>query len=270
MRRLGVAEVEAAALELVGARLQRDVGDGAAGAAELGVVVARRDADGLERLGRRNQHGQQAGAVVVVDAFDLHVVGEARLAVDVRRQRVLRVEELRVRPERPRGAGHRGDHALEVAAEAERHRRDLLALDDAAGVGAIRLQRRRVGADRQHFGDGAGFEREVDADGRVDVDADVLAHDLLEAGQLGFDAIDAVLQVRERVEPVLVGDGRRADAGALVGGGDGGTGHGAAARVGDAAEQRAAHGLGVAGDARASTASAQAAAAHTARRAERT
>ena len=104
--------------------------------------------------------------------------------------------------ERPRGAGHGGHHALEVAAEAERHRGDLLALDDAAGVGAIRLQRRRVGGDGQHFGDGAGFEREIDADGRVDVDADVLADDLLEPGELGFDAVDAVLQVREGVEAV--------------------------------------------------------------------
>ena len=185
--------------------------------------------------------------MVVVDALDLDVVGQARLAVHVRRERVLRVEELRVRLERARGAGNGRHHALKVTAEAKWHRGNLLALDDAAGVGAIRLQGRRVGAHRQRFGDGPGLERQIDADGGVDVDADVLAHDLLEPGQLGLDAIDRVLEVREGEGAGLVGDRRRADVRALVGHRDGGTGHRAAAAVGDVAEQRPADGLGVHG-----------------------
>ena len=83
---------------VVGARLQRDVGDRAAGAAELRVVGAGADVHRLDRLGRRNQRRQQSGAVVVVDAFDLDVVREPRLAVDVGREAVLRVEEVGVRP----------------------------------------------------------------------------------------------------------------------------------------------------------------------------
>ncbi len=244
-RRFGVAEVEPAALQLVGAGLQRHRGDGAAGAAELGVVVAGRDRDGFERLGGRHHHREQARAVDVVDAFDLHVVGQARLAVDVARQRILRVEEFRVRPERTASAGHRGDHALEVAAEAERHRGDLRAFDDAAGVGAVGLQRRRLGGDRDDFADLAGLQCEINTDGGVHVDADVLADDLLEAGEFGLDAIDGVLDVREVVDAALVGDGREGNVGALVGDVDGGAGYRPAAGIDDRSEQRPSSGLGV-------------------------
>ena len=53
--------------------------------------------------------------------FDLDVVRQPRLAVDVAREAVLRVEEIGVRPLQPQRAGHRDQHALEVAVEAERH-----------------------------------------------------------------------------------------------------------------------------------------------------
>ena len=76
-------EPERAAAQVVGARLERDVGDRAAGAPELGVVVGRAHRHRLERLGRRDQHRQQARAVVVVEALDLHVVGQTALAVDL-------------------------------------------------------------------------------------------------------------------------------------------------------------------------------------------
>ena len=84
VRLLVVAEHEHAALQRVGARLERDVGDRAAGAAELRVVGAGADVDRLDRFRRRNQRRQQPGAVVVVDPFDLDVVRQARLPVDVR------------------------------------------------------------------------------------------------------------------------------------------------------------------------------------------
>ena len=88
---------------------------------------------------------------------------------------------------------------------------------------------------------------EIDADGRVHVDADVLADDLLEAGEFGFDAIDAVLDVREVVDAALVGDGRGGNVGALFGDGDRGAGHRPAAGVGDRSEQRPSSGLGIDG-----------------------
>ena len=207
--RLGVAEHEQAAFERIGARLQRDVRDGAAGAAKLRVVVAGADADGFDRLGRRHEHGEQARLVIVVNALELHVVGEPRLPVHVGRQAVLRVEELRVGAERPRRAGHRDQHALEVAIESERHRLDQHAFDDASRVGTIRLQQRRLGRDRNRFLDHADFQLQIDAHRGVDVDFDALAHRLLEPAQFGFNPVDAVPE-REGVETGLVGHGRGA------------------------------------------------------------
>ena len=58
-----------------------------------------------------------------------------------------------------------GQHALEVAAEAERHRRDLLAFDDPSRVGAVGLERRDLGGDRDRLGDLARLQRQIDAHG---------------------------------------------------------------------------------------------------------
>jgi hypothetical protein len=51
---------------------------------------------GLDSFDRRNVDLQQAGALVVVGAFDHGVIDLARLAVDFGLQRACRVEELRV------------------------------------------------------------------------------------------------------------------------------------------------------------------------------
>ena len=55
----------------------------------------------------------------------------------------------------------------------------------------------------------AGLERQIDAHGRVDVHLHVVAHDFLEPAELGFHAINAVAQIRERVEAALVRRRRR-------------------------------------------------------------
>jgi hypothetical protein len=81
--RVRVAEGERAALEVVRAGLDGDVHDRAARSAELRVIVARRDADSLQGVRRRNDHLQQAGAVVVVDPLDHRVVRLSRLTVDL-------------------------------------------------------------------------------------------------------------------------------------------------------------------------------------------
>jgi hypothetical protein len=85
----GVAVEESAALEIVGARLERHVGDRAAGSPELGVVVARRNADGFECVRRGDDDRHQARLVVVVEPFDQRVVRHARLTVDLGAERVL-------------------------------------------------------------------------------------------------------------------------------------------------------------------------------------
>jgi len=59
--------------------------------------------------------------VVIVHAFDLYVVGETRLAVDVAGQAVLGVEKLGVGSGGPRRTRYRNEHALEVAVESKRN-----------------------------------------------------------------------------------------------------------------------------------------------------
>ena len=112
---LVVVELVRSAVDVVGAGLQDDVCDGAAGAAELGLIVAGADVDVLQRLDGRDQDGEQAGAVVVVHALELHVVSQAADAVHLGGQRALRVEELGVRGERAGGAGHEVEQRLEAA-----------------------------------------------------------------------------------------------------------------------------------------------------------
>ena len=213
VRLLVVAEGERASLDIVRAGPQRHVRDRAAGAAELRVVHARRDVHRLDRFRRRNERRQQTGAVVVVDPFDLHVVGEPRLPVDVRREAVLRVEEFRVRPERPRRARYGDEHPLEVAVESERHFLQVDALDDAPRVGAVGLQQWTGADDGDRFFERADVHPAVDAHRGVDRHLDALAHEALEARELGRDAVGAVLQIREGVVPGLVRRRRVRDVG---------------------------------------------------------
>ena len=181
--------------------------------------------------------------MVVVQAFDERGARHARLAVDFEPQRVLRVEELRVLAVRPGHAGDRHHERLEVPVERQWQFRDHLRFDDPAGVGAVRLQQRRFRRHGDRFRHLADFEGQVDTHRRVDVHPDVLAHDLLEALEFGRDVVGAVLQAREDVVAKLVGHRGAADVRLHLGGGNGGAGNSAAARVGDVPQQRAGHGL---------------------------
>src|SRR6266511_5621253 len=181
--------------------------------------------------------------MIVVNAFDLDVVRQTRLAGDVRRERILRVEEFRVRPERARGAWNGRHHALEVAAEAERHRGDLLALDEASGVGTVGLERGRLRGDIDRLRQFARLQRQVDADRRIDVHLHAVTDRLPEAGQLRLDAVDAILQIWKGVHAALVCDGGGAGIGLRFSNRDGGAWDRRARAIDDVAEQRAANGL---------------------------
>jgi hypothetical protein len=74
--------------------LQRDVGDGAYGAAKLRLVVIRRDINTLDGFRWRNQNLQQSSAFVVVNTLNLLEIADARHTVSLRLQRILRIEEL--------------------------------------------------------------------------------------------------------------------------------------------------------------------------------
>jgi len=168
-RAVSVPEEEGRSFELVGPRLEGHVGDGSPRAAELGVIVARAHAHRLDRVGRRDDHGEESGAVVIVDPVQHHVVGQAGLAVHVGGKAVLGVEELGVGTEGPRGSRHRHQKALEVAVEGERHLGDLLALDEPSGVGPVGLEGGCLLHHGHRFGHGADLEHEVHPHRRVDV-----------------------------------------------------------------------------------------------------
>ena len=206
-RRLGVSEDRNAPGQDIGSRPQCDVGDGAAGVAELGVVVAGVDAHALDRLDRRDQDGEQTGSLVVVHAVDLDVVGQTRLPVDVRREAVLRVEELGMRPERCRGARHRDQRALKVAIEPERQPRDEVAREDAAGIRAIGLQRRHRRHD-DRFLDASDLQPDIHSNSAVDRNGDAGVDGGFEPRNLDPYLIDAVLQARGIVPRAVRRQGR--------------------------------------------------------------
>src|SRR5262249_40570194 len=112
-RRVAV-ELESAAVEAVGARPHRHIGDGAAGAAELRIVVAGRDIHGLDDFGRQDDSGQ-AVLEVIVNTFELVIVHVPALAVDAGGKMVLRVVKLRMWTKRAAHAGHQRQQALVVA-----------------------------------------------------------------------------------------------------------------------------------------------------------
>ena len=74
-------ELEGRTVELAGSGLEGHIGDGADGSAQFGFIVIGGDVDGLNGLCRRNEDLQKAGALVVVDAFNLVKVADARHAV---------------------------------------------------------------------------------------------------------------------------------------------------------------------------------------------
>src|SRR5439155_5025077 len=123
--------------------------------------------------------------------------------------------------------------------------RQMDALDDAARVGPVGLQQRALADDGDRLLEGAHFQLEVDAHGRVDRHVDAVAYDAPEAAQLAGDAVCAVLQVREDVVARFVADRRIRDVRVHLGDGDGDARQRQPRRIDDVAEQRALHCLRV-------------------------
>src|SRR5262249_22307692 len=89
---------EDAALKGVAARSKGGIDHSPTRPPELRLMVAGCDIHGRERFDGWNQDLKQSGPMVVVDAFNLNIIGIARLAVDLRCKTVLRVEKFRVLP----------------------------------------------------------------------------------------------------------------------------------------------------------------------------
>jgi hypothetical protein len=175
-------------------------------------TVSIASADGISVVSR-------PGPMVVVDALDLTLFASRDWPLTLldRLSWALKKSECGRCIFSAPGTDHQ--HPLEVAIEGQRRFRQVNALDDAAGVGAVGLQERALADDRHRLFDGADLQPEVDAKRRIDRNDDTVTHGLLEAGQFPGDAVGAVLQVREHVIARFVGDRRIRDVGVHLGDG---------------------------------------------------
>ena len=102
-------------VKAVGAGLERHVGHGADGPAQLRFEVVGRDVDALDRLRRRDDDLQQTRPFIVIDAFDLIEIAHARNAVRLCLESALCVEELGVLKGGRRRSGDQVQERLKVA-----------------------------------------------------------------------------------------------------------------------------------------------------------
>jgi len=193
-------------VEVVAPRLQDHVSDRAGAASQVHGVVAGGDVHQLNCFERRDQDLQQAGALVVVDAFDLVVIGHARGPVDFGLQRVRGVKELGVLLGWRRRAGHQGQQGLIIAvADQNRQFRHHHRVDVAAGIGAVRLQHRCCAGDLDGFADLAGLKLNVHALGGVHQQRNIPALPFLESGHLHRDKVIARGLIGENKIAALIG-----------------------------------------------------------------
>src|SRR5260370_29155428 len=132
-------------MEGVCSRFQDDVGDGATGASELSGVVAGAHVNRLNGLRRRNIDLQQARTLIVIYPLDLQVVEKASLAIDLRRQAVLRIEEFRMHSMCASSSRYQIQQILEIAVVSKGEIDHLPVVYLGAHVGPVRLKYRSFG-----------------------------------------------------------------------------------------------------------------------------
>jgi len=195
-------------VNLVGAGFEHHVGDGASAAAQFDIVIGGRHANRRDRLPRRDLHLQQAGAFIVVHAFDLVAVAHTRHAVGVGLQRTGGVEKLRVLEGFFLSSRHQIEQILKIAIDAQRQLLDQLRVHAAAGIGSLRLQRGRVSRDFDGLSDIAGLQLQIDARAVIGFEHRAGFDFLLEAGHFRGDVIRARRQIRKRIFTASVGGAR--------------------------------------------------------------
>ena len=178
------------AMQLVGSALERHVDDAAARVPVLRVVGIRLDLELLDRIDRRHICDVIAACLRVIRrAVEQEFVGRCAPAVDAP------VGD-RAIVERPfpdnlaievHAADEFGEH--ERVASVERQLVHALAVDDPSPVGFGCLQKRRFGADRHLFADGADLERQIERDGLSNAEDQIVAKKLLEPGRLNRYAV---------------------------------------------------------------------------------
>src|SRR5260370_4618374 len=162
------------AVIVVATRLEDYVYDGAARAAQLRVIITRRNVYGLDGFKRRYQDLQQTGAFVVVYALRLVVVAFAQLTVDFCLQRAARVEEVRMLESGASCAWHDVQKVLEIAIGAERYVLRQHGFNLAPRVRSLRLEDGGFRLHRDGLRHVSRLKDQVDALGRV--------HDQIDAG----------------------------------------------------------------------------------------
>ena len=187
---LGVAKEEDAPPEIVRARLQRHVGHRAAGAAELGVVVAGRDADRLERVRLRDDDGSSGLSCGCCPALRSSVLfawrGWPLTSMPSASCELKNCEcgrKGRVTP----GTVTRMPWKFRLKPSGI----SLTIFDSMMRPVSVRSVCRTgvSDGDGHRLGELAQLQRQVHAHRRVDVDSDVLTDDLSETLQLGLDRV---------------------------------------------------------------------------------
>ena len=210
--------VGAAAAELVRARLGDHLDLRARIAAVHGREVVRHHANLFDRLGVRREVGDAAArdpvGAGVVDGEIVRLVALAA-GVDARRgftgKRIVgsaAAADRRGEPA-PGDARLEREQVVEVPA-AERHLLQQRAIDAAGHPALLRLDERRLRFDRHALGDPRYLEREVEAQGLADPEAQVLASRLQESRLLDLDGVHAGAQAGHAVDAIR---GRRHFAG---------------------------------------------------------
>src|SRR6476661_3097708 len=108
------------AVKLVAARFQNQVYSAAGGAAELGVVVACGNIDGLNCFLRWNQDLKKAGTLVIVHSLELQVVRQTGLTIETGGITGLGIKEGRVLIFGLGGARHQHAETLKIVVSGQR------------------------------------------------------------------------------------------------------------------------------------------------------
>ena len=193
-------------MKLVGSGLQGDVDDGTHRAAKLGLEVVGGDVHVLDCRRGRNEDDVDAGALVVVDTFNLIEIDVGGLAVRVGGEIVVGVVELRIVEDHGRHARNYVQQGLKAVAAAERKIGDLILLDRGRNVGAIRLQLGWSRGDYYRLRDAAGNQADIDALRGVCGESDVLAGLFLESGRGDRHGIQPGRKIRCGIVAALIGD----------------------------------------------------------------
>src|SRR6266852_958342 len=231
------------AMKLIRARLEDDVGYRSISPAQFRVVIAGGHIHSLDRFDGRNVDGEKTGALVVVQTFELEVVGEAGLAIDLGAEAVLGVEEGGMLAVPASGAGHEVEQALKVPVEPQRKILYLPFFNLSSGVGAVGLQNGYFRGHNDGLRRRAGLESKVYANVAIHQNVNAGSHGLLESLALNGHFILAGSEIGKTVIPAVIRRRGATDASLQLGNSDFCTSHHRATRIRHCSEQSRIDGL---------------------------